>query len=74
MIRVLRLAGIVLCIASMLLYGGVSIYTKISADYEGPEISMTEKEITVSTKDGEEGILSESGQQIKKTEMYQSFL
>lgn len=58
MIRGLRLASIILCIISLILYGGVSAYTKTHTDNEGPKISMEEKEITVSTKAGEEELLS----------------
>lgn len=58
MIRGLRLASIVLCIISVLVYGGVNVYTGIREDRKGPAISMAEKTITISTEDGEDKILS----------------
>ncbi|MCI6044730.1 DUF5011 domain-containing protein [bacterium] len=58
MIRFLRIFSIIGCLMALLVYGGVSIYTENQTDKNGPQISMEEKEITVSTQDGQEAVLS----------------
>lgn len=58
MIRFLRIFSIIGCIISLLAYGGVSIYTMNQVDKNGPQISMEENEITVSTQDGQDAVLS----------------
>lgn len=58
MIRFLRTASILLCAVSVLIYGVVSVNTSRQSDKNAPEISMEENEITISTQDGLETVLS----------------
>lgn len=58
MIRFLRTASILLCVVSVLIYGVVSVNTRRQSDKKAPEISMEENEITLSTQDGLEAVLS----------------
>lgn len=58
MIRFLRTASILLCVVSLLIYGAVSVNARRLSDKNAPEISMEEDEITISTQDGLEAVLS----------------
>lgn len=58
MIRFLRMLSILFCIAAVFTYGGVNLYTKGKTDRSGPEIHMEENEITISTQDGLDAVLS----------------
>lgn len=58
MIRFLRTASILLCAVSVLIYGVVSVNTRRQSDKNAPEIRMEENEITLSTQDGLEAVLS----------------
>lgn len=57
MIRVIRIFSLAVFAAALLLYGGVSYYTKSRSDSQGPVISMEEKEITVSVRSSQEEML-----------------
>lgn len=58
MIRFLRSASIVFCIAAVLFYGIVSMRTSVQTDNQGPKMSMDATEITISTKDEMSAVLS----------------
>lgn len=58
MIRFIRGISIWLCVVSLLLYAGVSVYVWQHTDKNGPNILMSEEEITISTQDDESAVFS----------------
>lgn len=58
MMRFLRIFSVLLTIAAVFAYGGVSYYVKAHTDKNGPVIHMEEKEISVSIEGGEKEMLA----------------
>lgn len=58
MIRRIRGIVIALFVLAVLAYGGVTMYSRSTADSGGPSISMDAQEVTVSVADGDSAILA----------------
>lgn len=58
MIKNLKVMSAILFAVSLLLFGGVTVYSRVSEDKTAPVIEMDDSEITVSTKDAREAVLA----------------